>query len=314
MGDFRMNERQITCFLAVRKHLNFSAAAVELFITQPALTYQIRSLENELGVKLFDRTTTSVSLTEASLAFAVQANKFHQLLLETDGVMRDYVSARNRIVLGCPRMMMVHDKIYPLLMSRVIEAFPQYDVDVRTYKSSMKFPNSLSGGIDCVIGAEPAKREEGVAYYPLFESCYYLVVWPQSTLLGRKSIAPAELYGQTLYYERDERFFARMLRRMLEQNGVTVSFKEVATYDTIFPNFLAGKGFFISPVINGAFPPELYVPIETDELPPPTVLMCLKDPPNPCVPALTQIILQTYRENGPNVPEGPHAGIARAVI
>ena len=47
------------------KHLNLSRAAEHLFITQPAFSYQIDSLEQELGVKLFERTATSVRLTEA---------------------------------------------------------------------------------------------------------------------------------------------------------------------------------------------------------------------------------------------------------
>lgn len=60
-----MNEHQLLCFLTVSRTLNFSAAARELYCTQPALSYQIRSLEKELDAALFRRTTTQVALTEA---------------------------------------------------------------------------------------------------------------------------------------------------------------------------------------------------------------------------------------------------------
>ena len=53
-----MNEHQLLCFLTVSRTLNFSAAARELYCTQPALSYQIRSLEKELDAALFRRTTT----------------------------------------------------------------------------------------------------------------------------------------------------------------------------------------------------------------------------------------------------------------
>ena len=56
-----MNTIQLECFLAVGRHLNFSKAAEEIKITQPAVSHQIRSLEEELGVKLFLRTSKSVS-------------------------------------------------------------------------------------------------------------------------------------------------------------------------------------------------------------------------------------------------------------
>lgn len=63
-----MNEHQLLCFLTVSRTLNFSAAARELYCTQPALSYQIRSLEKELDAALFRRTTTQVALTEADAA------------------------------------------------------------------------------------------------------------------------------------------------------------------------------------------------------------------------------------------------------
>ena len=51
-----MNEHQLLCFLTVSRTLNFSAAARELYCTQPALSYQIHSLEKELDAALFRRT------------------------------------------------------------------------------------------------------------------------------------------------------------------------------------------------------------------------------------------------------------------
>ena len=58
-----MNTIQLECFLSVAEHLNFSRASEELKITQPAVSHQIRSLEEELDVRLFRRTSKSVSLT-----------------------------------------------------------------------------------------------------------------------------------------------------------------------------------------------------------------------------------------------------------
>ena len=52
-----MNEHQLLCFLTVSRTLNFSAAARELYCTQPALSYQIRSLEKELDLALYTRRT-----------------------------------------------------------------------------------------------------------------------------------------------------------------------------------------------------------------------------------------------------------------
>lgn len=69
-----MNTFQLACFLAVSETLNFARAAQRMNITQPAVTHQIRSLEEELNTKLFRRTTRSVELTEAGRLFLHDAN------------------------------------------------------------------------------------------------------------------------------------------------------------------------------------------------------------------------------------------------
>jgi DNA-binding transcriptional ArsR family regulator len=54
---------RLKVFRAVAEHLNFHDAAEHLFITQPAVTLQIKALENDLGVRLFDRTRGGITLT-----------------------------------------------------------------------------------------------------------------------------------------------------------------------------------------------------------------------------------------------------------
>ncbi len=68
-----MNTFQLSCFLAVAESLNFARAAEKLNITQPAVTHQIHSLESELNVKLFRRTTRIVALTQEGRAFLPDA-------------------------------------------------------------------------------------------------------------------------------------------------------------------------------------------------------------------------------------------------
>lgn len=64
-----MNTIQLECFLMVADCLNFTKAAESLKITQPAVSHQIRTLEDELGVKLFIRTNKRVSLTKEGMQF-----------------------------------------------------------------------------------------------------------------------------------------------------------------------------------------------------------------------------------------------------
>lgn len=56
---------RLTVFRAVAEHLSFRKAGEALYLTQPAVTLQVKTLEEELGLKLFERSSMGVSLTEA---------------------------------------------------------------------------------------------------------------------------------------------------------------------------------------------------------------------------------------------------------
>ena len=89
-----MNDHQLLCFLTVQRTLNFTAAAKELYCTQPALSYQIRSLEKELGLPLFERSTTRVVLTAAGRAFVPHAEQLYRGILNARTALKGFSDGR----------------------------------------------------------------------------------------------------------------------------------------------------------------------------------------------------------------------------
>ncbi len=97
-----MNTTQLECFLAVANHLNFSRAAEQLRITQPAVSHQIRTLEDELGVKLFHRTSKNVRLTPEGFQFTQYAGEILKLAGLSRTRVRDLRAATPaRLGIGC---------------------------------------------------------------------------------------------------------------------------------------------------------------------------------------------------------------------
>lgn len=90
-----MELRHLEGFLAIAEELHFGHAADRLHIAQPALSQQIRVLEKELGVQLFDRSTRSVSLTSAGHAFLGPVRK---VLADVDIAKRAAIRGSSEIV------------------------------------------------------------------------------------------------------------------------------------------------------------------------------------------------------------------------
>ena len=97
-----MNTFQLTCFLTVAETLSFAKAARLLNVTQPAVTHQIRSLEEELNARLFKRTTRSVEITQEGLIFLNDAkNVLNIITLAKKRFEEPVVDERQFFSIGC---------------------------------------------------------------------------------------------------------------------------------------------------------------------------------------------------------------------
>lgn len=146
-----MNIFQLSCFLAVAEHLNFAQAALQLHVTHPAVSQQIRSLEKELNVKLFQRTTRSVKLTEEGEAFL---NDARQIVAISERAKKRFDSAMLRdietLALGCynyPCMFLLSDTLENLRIVR-----PEIHPRLQVVPFQHIYRMLEEGDLDAVIG------------------------------------------------------------------------------------------------------------------------------------------------------------------
>src|SRR3990170_292814 len=104
-----MELRHLTYFVAAAERLNFSRAAEELHVAQPAISQQIHALERELGVPLFERVGKRVSLTEAGKALLPHARQILSAVEAARNEVAEHGSlARGRASLGAPPTVSAH--------------------------------------------------------------------------------------------------------------------------------------------------------------------------------------------------------------
>ena len=124
-----MNMDQLRYFLSVARHRNFTEAARAFYVTQPAITHQISALERELGVKLFLRTTRSVSLTRAGELFLEDAKRMLDLEERAQKRMRQAEQTENlELKIGYLNSPCRH--FLPQLMREYRSLYPQVRIDL----------------------------------------------------------------------------------------------------------------------------------------------------------------------------------------
>ena len=187
-----MNEHQLLCFLTVSRTLNFSAAARELYCTQPALSYQIRSLEKELDAALFRRTTTQVALTEAGRALLPHAEDIYRGILNARTALKGF-GTHHTLTLRLPPVLLQRDPIYPILMARLHAALPGYEFKVDTTPVPSSYHHMLCTEADAALYLPFGPLPPEIRCETIISNRFYLIIDNLMSELLEKNPAPDKM-------------------------------------------------------------------------------------------------------------------------
>lgn len=147
-----MNTVQLECFLAVAECLSFAKAAERLNISQPAVTHQIQSLENELKTKLFRRTTRSVEMTVEGLTFLDDAK---DLVVRTRRAIKRFENTDDQgiweLSIGCTSLSQL--ELLPNVLQELEKLHPNLHPRIFVNPSAQLLTRVEEGMIDIVLGS-----------------------------------------------------------------------------------------------------------------------------------------------------------------
>jgi len=150
--------RQIQAFLQVAALGSFTRAAEKLHTMQPALSQQVRDLEAELGIRLFDRTTRRVELTEGGAEFRNIAAKVIEDLEAAARNAHDLAERkRGRVVIAAPPLLAA--AVVPKAIVGFREQYPGLSVRLIDARSDQIVELVRTGQVDCGIGTFHAGEE-----------------------------------------------------------------------------------------------------------------------------------------------------------
>lgn len=165
-----MNTFQLECFLSVSKFLNFARASEEMNISQPAMTHQIHTLEEELHVKLFHRTTRIVELTDEGLAFLPDAMQIVSLTHNAQNRFSySNMEPVMRVSIGCSTYLT--PQIMVETFRRLRQLHPNVHPLLHRWQEPLLFERLRSGVLDLVIHSQlTVKTPKEFAYKEVLKS------------------------------------------------------------------------------------------------------------------------------------------------
>ena len=189
-----MNLRQLRYISAVVRHgLNVSAAAESLYTSQPGVSKQVRQLEDELGVQIFERTGKQLTrVTEAGRAIIELADR---ALIEVDTLRRAAQEfsdpASGRLAIATTHTQARY--VLPAVLGRLRERFPRVQVSIHQGSPDQLADMTLDGVTDCVIATEAFEHFDDLVMLPCYRWQRSVVVPPGHALDDGEELTLARL-------------------------------------------------------------------------------------------------------------------------
>ena len=219
---------RLKVFRAVARHLNFHKAAEQLFLSQPAVTLQIKAMERDLGVRLFDRRGGNVSLTRQGSMLLGYANRLAAVVSEAERELgsKDGKSS-GELALG------VSTTIAQYVLSRLLSAFlaeyPLVDLTLHSGNTSEIVRLLLDGKIAVGLVEGPA-RDRGVRSEPFMED-ELVPIAPLDT--PSNDLSPGEFVKAKLLMREPGSGSRQVVEKALKSAGYALkSFKKLVILDS----------------------------------------------------------------------------------
>ena len=181
-------------FVTVAELRSFSRAAAILHISQPAVTLQIKNLENEFGMKLFHRTTKMVELTQAGKIVYDRAVHMLRMYDETKQevmMLRNVVSGQLKIGASFT----IGEYILPRILAEFAGQYPQVETEVNIVNTNMVIHEVRSGTLDLGL-VEGEVSGEDLRAEPYMEDELVFIFPPQHPLAMQHEITVEDLNNQ----------------------------------------------------------------------------------------------------------------------
>ncbi len=246
-----MEVRQLQIFRILAEELNFTRTAERVHTVQSNVTAQIKALEEELGVPLFDRLGRRVTLTDAGHRFQPFAE--HALAAMEKGLLAVKAGSEpsGPLRISAPESIVTYR--LPLLLRKFRRRFPHVELIFRPHADTSFGAELESGKLDLVIDMRDSVVNPAFESMPLRVERIFLLAHGTHPLVRQRTVRPPDLAGQTLLLTEHGCGYRAKLDRLLALQSIrTGNVTEFASVEAIKQCVAAGMGIALLPAITVA--------------------------------------------------------------
>ncbi len=186
-----MADRRLQVFHTVARLLSFTKAAETLHMTQPAVTFQVRQLEEQFNTRLFDRTHNRISLTDAGKRVFEYSDRIFELYAEMESAVREMTGdVSGVLMIGASTT--IAEYMLPALLGDFKKKYPDVNVQLKVSNSDGIVHMVENNVIDLGVVESPVLNKNLVVEVCRVDQLV-AVCSPQHPLAGRESVTINEL-------------------------------------------------------------------------------------------------------------------------
>ena len=243
-----MEIRQLEIFRALTEELHFTRAAARVHCVQSNVTTQIRALEGELGIPLFDRLAKRVVLTDAGRRFLPYVERALSTLEEARTAIAENATPSGPLRIGTPESVLTYR--LPRILSRFRKLYPKVELSFRPCPDQELVQLIESGELDLAMWMEDTIDHDRLKTLRLRNEKLVFIVAAKHPLAARKRIAPHDLTGRTLLLTTAGCTYRKKLDKLLSAMSIRPeSITEFSSVEAIKECVSLGMGLGLLPEI-----------------------------------------------------------------
>jgi DNA-binding transcriptional LysR family regulator len=211
---------QLRHFYTVAETGSFTEASRKLLLTQPAVSNQIRKLEEDIGQKLFERQGRRVQLTRAGEILYAHTRKIFQQLREAEGILEDLKSLETgSLSLGTVDVVSIY--VLPQIFREFHEKYPRVEISIQVDNSTNISRGVLEGEFDLGFVTLPVE-ENNLNWIPIYQDQMRVIAPAGHPLTNKKTVSLADLEQTTLIIYKKGSVTRKIIEGVFEKDGRTL--------------------------------------------------------------------------------------------